>query len=100
MAGYALVNRKKEKGIPIVREVLSGKSFGLILLVTVIMRAGSVLLLFAAKDVPASALYPFMTGLSILVTAIFGRIFFKEKISRVNVVTLTANIVAVVLMIF
>ena len=100
LAGYALVNRKKEKGIPIVREVLSGKSFGLILLVTVIMRAGSVLLLFAAKDVPASALYPFMTGLSILVTAIFGRIFFKEKISRVNVVTLTANIVAVVLMIF
>lgn len=100
LAGYALVNRKKENSIPIVREVLSGKSFGLILLVTVIMRAGSVLLLFAAKDVPASALYPFMTGLSILVTAIFGRIFFKEKISRINAVTLTADIVAVVLMIF
>ena len=100
LAGYALANRKKEGFAPIVRRAVSGKSLGLILLVTVIMRAGSVLLLLAAKDVPASALYPFMTGLSILVTAIFGRIYFKEKISKINAVTLAADMVAVVLMIF
>ena len=100
LAGYAAANRKKEEFVPIVRKAVSGKSLGLILLVTVIMRAGSVLLLLAAKDVPASALYPFMTGLSILVTALFGRIFFKEKISRINAVTLTADMIAIIFMIF
>ena len=57
-------------------------------------------LLLAAKTVPASVLYPIMTGLSIVITSVCGRVFFKEKISVINAISLGINIVAIVLMIF
>lgn len=41
-----------------------------------------------------------MTGLSIVITSVCGRVFFKEKISVINAISLGINIVAIVLMIF
>lgn len=38
--------------------------------------------LIAAKNVPAVALYPFVTGGTIVLSSICARIFFKEKISK------------------
>ena len=95
-----ICNRKKEGYSLLIRKSVSAKSLGLIALTTVIMRAGSVLLLLAAKTVPASYLYPATTGISIFVAAIMGRLFFKEKISKINFVCILADIVAVVLMVF
>ncbi len=100
LLGYVVMNRHRE-GLGIAaRQTAGAKSLSLILLVTVIMRAGSVFLLLAAKTVPASVLYPITTGLTILVTTVCGRIFFAEKISKINWISLAIDLVAVVLMIF
>ena len=100
LAVYAICCRKSDTLKTTAKETAGAKSLGLIFLTTVIMRAGSVLLLLAAKDVPASLLYPLTTGASIVVTALFGRICFGEKISKINMISLIADIVAVTLMIF
>ncbi len=94
------LNHKQENFSAAVRQTAGGRSIGLIFLITVIMRAGSVVLLLAAKDVPASLLYPLMTGISIVITAIFGRVFFSERISKINFISLCIDMVAVILMIF
>lgn len=96
----AAASHKQENFALAVRQTAGAKSLGLIFLITVIMRAGSVLMLFAAKDVPASLLYPLMTGISIVVTAVFGRIFFAERISKINFISLCIDTAAVILMIF
>ena len=36
----------------------------------------------SAKNLPATVVYPFLTGGSIIFTAISGLLFFKEKISK------------------
>ena len=100
LAVYLRMHRKDDALRISVKQTLGWGSLGLILLITAIMRVGSVLLLLAAKDVPASMLYPIMTGATVLVTAVFGRIFFAEKISKINGIALCMNIAAVVLMIF
>ena len=96
----AATSHKQENFALAVRQTAGAKSLGLIFLITVIMRAGSVLMLFAAKDVPASLLYPLMTGISIVVTAVFGRIFFAERISKINFISLCIDTAAVILMSF
>lgn len=100
LSGCFLCARRRE-GLPaVVRQAVGAKSLSLIFVITLIMRAGSVFLLLAAKTVPASVLYPIMTGLSIVITSVCGRVFFKEKISVINAISLGINIVAIVLMIF
>ena len=96
----AVTNRKQENFNDSVRQAISIKSLGLIFLITLIMRAGSVLMLFAAKDVPASFLYPLVTGVTIIITAVFGRVFFAERVSKINFIALCIDTIAVVLMCF
>jgi len=43
---------------------------------------GFLLLLISAKTVPAVAMYPFITGGSIVLSTVLARIFYKEKIGR------------------
>ena len=43
--------------------------------------------LMGAKSVPASVLYPLITGGSIVFSAITGKIFFKEKLSKLTVIS-------------
>ena len=38
--------------------------------------------LIGARTLPATALYPMVTGGAIIFSAIAGRVFFKEKLSR------------------
>ncbi len=42
--------------------------------------------LIGAKNLPATVLYPIITGGAIIFSALAGRIFFKEKITRVTLV--------------
>lgn len=100
LLGYSLIRRRREGLGTVVRQTAGTKSLSLIFIITVIMRAGSVFLLLAAKTVPASVLYPIMTGLSIVITSVCGRVFFKEKISGINWISLGIDIVAIILMIF
>lgn len=56
-----------------------------ILLVAASAVAGSISFLFqliGAKTLPATVLFPIVTGGSILLTALSGRIFFREKLTR------------------
>ena len=78
IALFAVMAVKKEK------PVLSGKT-GIPSLVLIILgQAGSggvsyFLQLIAAGHLPASVQYPILTGGSIVLTALAGRIFFREK---------------------
>lgn len=100
LAIYLPFQSKKKDFSLNVKQTLNIKSLSLILLVTLVMRAGSVMMLLAARNVPASQLYPITTGASIFVTALFGRVCFKEKISRINLTVLILDLIAIVLMIF
>lgn len=54
-----------------------------IILVSAIVGGTSYLLqLISAVNIPATLLYPLMTGGSVIFTAIAGRLFFKEKLSK------------------
>ena len=54
----------------------------IIVLSSIIGTVSSLLQLEGAKDLPASVLYPMITGGTIAMTGIFARIFFGEKPSR------------------
>lgn len=52
-----------------------------------LLGGGSYLLqLIGAENLPATVLYPIITGGAIIFTALAGRIFFKEKIARMTLV--------------
>jgi len=44
--------------------------------------------LFGAKDLPATVLYPIITGGCIILSAVAGKIFFKENITRIQWVSI------------
>lgn len=71
------VGRKEKEALP--------KTAGVLPLVvgSAVLSGGSYLLqLMGAKDLPATVLYPMVTGGSILFTAFAGKLFFREKITK------------------
>jgi multidrug transporter EmrE-like cation transporter len=54
----------------------------IILLSTVISNASYFLQLEGAKGLPASVLYPMITGGSVVLSGIFALVFFGEKLSK------------------
>ena len=95
---YAL-SRKKGAG-----EIGGGKAFGAACGVSagyaVISSLGFLLLMRAAKTLPASVMYPFSTGGSIILTTLAARIFFKEKIGVLTWCSLALMLAGTVLFIF
>ena len=69
----------------------------LVLITAIVSATGQFFNLFAAKTVDASLLYPLITGGSMVLTAICGRIFFKEKITKYNAISLCIAVVSTVL---
>lgn len=57
-------------------------SLGVVAGAAIIGGASYLLQLIGAKNLPASVLYPMVTGGSIIFSAIAGRVFFKERLSR------------------
>lgn len=57
----------------------ASKSLYLIIGAALVGGISYLLQLTGVKDLPASVLYPIVTGGSIVFSAVFGRIFFKEK---------------------
>lgn len=66
----------------------------------VISGAGYLLQLYGAVDLPASVLYPIVTGGSIVLTAVFGRVFFKERITWKMWIGFAVALLATVLFLF
>jgi len=60
----------------------------------------NMLMMYCASNIPASAMYPIVTGGTVLITALFGRLFFKEKLTKPIIAGLAMTIVATVLFMF
>lgn len=60
----------------------SRKTFGIILCSALIGGVSYMLQLIGAKELPATVLYPLVTGGSIIFSAFAGKAFFKEKITK------------------
>lgn len=58
------------------------KVIPVILLAAVMSGAASLLQLAGAKNLPATVLYPMVTGGNIVLTALAGRVFFRERLDR------------------
>ena len=66
----------------------------------VISGAGYLLQLFGAVDLPASVLYPIVTGGSIVLTAVLGRVLFKERVTWKMWIGFGVALLATVLFLF
>ncbi|MCI8413467.1 MAG: hypothetical protein HFE47_05175 [Clostridia bacterium] len=61
---------------------------------------GNMLQLWSAQKLPAVLMYPAITGGLLILTAIFGRLFFKEKITKLIVASVSVAFVATLLFLF
>jgi len=77
MSSVALAVQKKEKRA----RFSSGKVVPLIAGSALIGGVSYMLQLIGAKELPASVLYPIVTGGSIVFSALSGRVFFREKLT-------------------
>ena len=55
---------------------------------TVMGTASYLLQLIGAKSLPASVLYPIVTGGAIIFSAISGRVFFRERLSKLQIASI------------
>ncbi len=62
------------------------KVFLLLALSTILSNGASFLLLQGAKNVPATVLYPFNTGGTIICTTLFGILIYKENLSKNEII--------------
>lgn len=68
-----------------------------ILLSAVVSGVSSLLQLSGASTLPATVLYPFVTGGSIIFTAIIGRIFFSERLTKRLVIGIAVCFIGTIL---
>ena len=104
---FVCITHTKKSSVPLQDERTNDKStitltrwlipVSLILLTSLISGVGQTFNLMAAKTVPASLLYPLTTGGSMILSAVCGKIFFNEKISKWNAISLTLAALGTVL---
>lgn len=98
----AAICRRGKKELPPGEEKTvkeGGGKAALILLAVVVAYAldssvGYMLQLSGAKTLPAVLLYPLITGGTVVVSALFGRLFFKEKITKYVWIGLAVTVIA------
>ena len=85
LSGTAFLFCKKEgRTLP-----FSAKSAGLAILGSSLIGGVSYMLqLIGAKELPATVLYPIVTGGSIVFSALAGKVFFKEKLSVYQIISI------------
>lgn len=86
LSGAALiVFRKKADRKP--SSPLNLTALGLIFLHIALSKVSYLFQLIGAETLPASVLYPFITGGSVVLSALFGILFFKERVSKKVVIS-------------
>ena len=65
-----------------------------------ISATGNFLQMLGARNLPAVLLYPVVTGGSIILSALFGLLFFKEKLDKFNIISIVLAFAATVLFLF
>lgn len=94
LSGVALLFCKKEHAL----FRFSSKRAGLVILCAALISGVSYMLqLIGAKELPATVLYPILTGGSILFTALCGKVFFKEKLTALQLVSIALCLVGTLL---
>lgn len=88
--GYMYLKKKRKKETEEIAITKEKWIYGLILMFSYAIISGIAFFIQvnSAIHLPATVLYPIVTGGTIIVTAIFGRLLFKEKISKFNLVGL------------
>ena len=66
----------------------------------VISATNNFLQLLCARTLPAVLQYTVVTGASIILSALFGLLFFKEKIDKFNIISISLAFIATVLFLF
>lgn len=80
--------------------VIKYKNILIIIIFAIVYGTGGILILNSAIHLPASVLYPIVTGGTVIITSIFGWIFFKEKLSRPVIIGLILSFAATVCFMF
>ena len=89
-------NKENEENLKI-----NARLFMMLVLISVIASGtSSFLLLFTARTVPATLLYPFVTGGTIVCTTMAATLAFKERISRNHVIGVVLCFLGTVLFLF
>ena len=100
LVGYAFTPKGRGDTVPQVDRKTLGL-LALLLLGMAVADGGSYYLqLISASKLPAVALYPIVTGGTMVMTALVGRIFFREKISRQSAIGIALAFVATFLFMF
>ncbi len=68
---------------------LNKKSVGLIVIIAAVSGLSYMLQLIGAKNLPATVLYPMVTGGSIIFSSLAGVALFKEKLSKFQIISIT-----------
>ena len=92
---YAFINKKAKVIVDNTKEAMP--VWWSIVLFSIISQTGGILLLLAAKTVDASVMYPILTGGVIVITALFGFFFYKEKINLFIGISIILSIVSTAL---
>jgi len=67
---------------------------------TIINNTGNFLLLLSAKEVAASLQYPFITGGTIILSAITGFLFYRERLKKFTAIGIILSLIATILFVF
>ena len=94
LAVYALIKRGNNDVPLSVRK--TAPNLWIVVMYAVVNQAGALLQLFAAKTVDASVMFPLITGGVIVISALFGFVFYKEKIDRYTLIGLVLSIVSMI----
>ena len=96
----SFIKAGKTQSGEIVKNVVTPKNIGILVLSAAVGNVGGFLIIYCAKTVDASVLFPLVTCGAIIATAVFGRLFFKEKIGRYALISVLLAVAATVLFIF
>ena len=78
----------KDKGEKTEKPMISIWGIALIFISAAVSGSSSVLQFFGAETIPATVLYPIITGGTIIFSAITSRIFFKEVLRKKDIVAI------------
>ena len=87
----------KEKNNIVLSAKIAMLLWWVIILYALLSQCGGILLLFAAKKIDASVMYPIVTGGVMVVTALCGVIFYKEKLDKYVAISLLLSVISTVL---
>ena len=94
LAVFALINKGKKEVFLSVKK--TAPNLWIVVMYAIVNQAGAILQLVAAKTVDASVMFPMITGGVMVISALFGYLFFKEKTDRYTLIGLLLAIVSTV----